>query len=164
MWYTVIMNTIENVYNEIMESLDSVKWLTMQSGDKEPVIIRHGDDYHSSVNREMHTMTYLKSIGATDKHHNWWIPVRSLDSMRKYDKIFTLDDYDNIIAVRDMLINDGYEIRNFIYQGKTDMLGASGMQYFVPCGGRYGLDDDMMRTLIDMDDSRCAAFEIHITE
>lgn len=59
----------------------------------------------------------------------------SLRSMRKYDKIFTLDDYDNVITVRDMLINDGYEIRNFIYHGKTDMLGLPGMQYFIPCGG-----------------------------
>lgn len=63
-----------------------------------------------------------------------------------------------------MLINDGYEIRNFIYHGKTDMIGLPGMQYFIPCGGRYGLDDGMMRTLIEMDDSRCEAFEMHITE
>jgi len=33
-------------------TLDTVKWLTMQSGYKEPVIIAHGDDYHSSVNRD----------------------------------------------------------------------------------------------------------------
>lgn len=158
------MNTIDNVYNEIMESLDSVKWLTMLGGDKEPVIIAHGDDHHSSVNRDAFTRTYLKSIGVTDDHHNWWIPERSLRSMRKYDKIFTLDDYDNVITVRDMLINDGYEIRNFIYHGKTDMLGLPGMQYFIPCGGVYGLNDDMMRTLIEMDDSRRAAFEMHITE